>query len=82
MDDDRAKLQMGNFTFTMNMFQTNKYFSPYTRFPVRVRVGERIYLQVKVVTNASALTLFLDRCKATPSPDPKDKVKYYVLRNG
>lgn len=73
---------MGNFSFTMNMFQTNKYFSPYTTFPVRVRVGERIYLQVKVVTNASGLTLFLDRCKATPSQDPKSDVSYFVLRDG
>ncbi|XP_031548861.1 ZP domain-containing protein-like [Actinia tenebrosa] len=78
----RPKVKLGNFSFHMTMFQTSKYFSPYTRFPVRVRVGERVYLKVKVLTNTTGLTLFLDRCKATPSPDPNHEQSYYVLMNG
>ncbi|EDO42813.1 predicted protein [Nematostella vectensis] len=78
----RPRVRTGNFSFKMDMFQTGKYFSPYTKFPVRVRVGERVFLKIKVKTNASDLVLFLDQCKATPTPDVNSEKSYLVLKNG
>ena len=72
----------GNFTFTMNMFQTNKYLSPYTHFPVKVHLNQRIFLQVKMKGNASDLVLHLENCQATPSNNISDDTSYDIIKDG
>lgn len=72
----------GTFKFETSMFQTDKYISRYTQFPVKVHIGENIFLQVKVQTNASGLSLLLDNCRATPTPDPNDTVSHTLIKDG
>ena len=66
----------------MEMFQTDKYVKPYTKYPVRVNLNERIYLQIRTAVNYNNLVLFLENCHATLSSNPKDKYNYTVIRNG
>lgn len=73
---------LGTFEFETSMFQTDKYINRYTQFPVKVHIGESIYLQVRVQTNATGLSLLLDNCRATPSPDPNDTQSHSLIKDG
>ena len=75
-------IAFGNFQFETNMFQTDKYISKYAQFPVKVHIGEDIFLQVKVKTNASGLRLLLDNCRATPTQDPNDTEYHTLIKDG
>ena len=72
----------GNFTFETNMFQTDKYISKFTKFPVKVKVGESIYLQVRLKSNATGLSMMLDNCWATPTTNPNDSKAYPLIKDG
>ena len=72
----------GNFTFETNMFQTDKYISKFTKFPVKVKVGESIYLQVRLKSNATGLSMMLDKCWATPTTNPNDSKAYSLIEDG
>lgn len=75
-------IEYGTFVFETNMYQTDKYISKFTQFPVKVHIGENIYLQVRVHTNATGLSLLLDNCRATPSPDPNDTDFHALIKDG
>lgn len=64
------------------MFQTDKFISKYTDFPVKVHLGESIFLQVRMVTNATGLSLVLDNCRATPTSDPNDTEFHTLIKDG
>ena len=72
----------GNFTFETNMFQTDKYISKFTKFPVKVHVGESVYLQVRLKSNATGLSMMLENCWATPSPKANDSKSYTLIKDG
>lgn len=80
--------EFGNFTFETNMFQTDKYISQYTQFPVKVHVSESVYLQVRVKSNASGLSMLLENCWATPTPtstptpNANDSGVYWLIEEG
>lgn len=76
--------EFGNFTFETNMFQTDKYISQYTQFPVKVHVSESVYLQVRVKSNASGLSMLLENCWATPTPNANanDSEVYWLIKEG
>ena len=75
-------VEYGTFVFETNMYQTDKYISKFTQFPVKVHIGENIYLQVRVHTNATGLSLLLDNCRATPSADPNDTDFHALIKDG
>lgn len=72
----------GNFTFETNMFQTDKYISKFTEFPVKVKVGESIYLQVRLKSNATGLSMLLENCWATPTRNENDSRSYPLIKEG
>ncbi|KAJ7361733.1 hypothetical protein OS493_014373 [Desmophyllum pertusum] len=74
--------EFGNFTFETNMFQTGKYISKYTQFPVKVHISESIYLQVHVKSNASGLSMLLENCWATPTPTANDSQSHTLIKDG
>lgn len=74
--------EFGNFTFETNMFQTDKYISQYTQFPVKVHVSESVYLQVRVKSNASGLSMLLENCWATPTPNANDSEVFRLITDG
>jgi len=72
----------GNFTFETNMFQTDKYISKYTQFPVKVHIGESVYLQVRLKSNATGLSMLLENCWATPTQNVNDSSSYTLIKDG
>lgn len=73
---------IGKFEFETSLYQTNKYISKYTQFPVKVHLGESIYLQVNIKGNESGLSLLLENCRATPSANPNDTRYYPLIKDG
>lgn len=73
---------IGKFEFETSMYQTNKYISKYTQFPVKVHLGESIYLQVNIKGNESGLSLLLENCRATPTANPNDTRYYTLIKDG
>ncbi|XP_015757392.1 PREDICTED: ZP domain-containing protein-like isoform X2 [Acropora digitifera] len=72
----------GTFVFETNMFQTDKFISEYTDFPVKVHIGQSIFLQVRMVSNVTGLSLLLDNCRATPTSDPNDTEFHTLIKDG
>ena len=74
--------EFGNFTFLMDMYPTAAYETPYDTYPVQKDLNEKMYLEVKVLSNDSMLVLFPDKCWATPSPDPDDGKSFAFIEDG
>lgn len=74
--------EFGNFTFMMEMYPTAEYDTPYDTYPVQKDLNEKMYLEVKVLSNDSKLVLFPDKCWATPSSDPEDDKSFAFIEDG
>lgn len=74
--------EFGNFTFTMDMYETDQYLKPYDSYPVEKKLNEKMFLEVKVESNDSKLVLIPEKCWATPSQDPKDSKFFAFIDNG
>ena len=74
--------QFGNFTFTMDMYETDQYLKPYDSYPVKKNLQEKMYLEVKVTSNDSKLVLIPEKCWATPSDDPNDGKFFAFIEKG
>eukprot|EP00058_Branchiostoma_floridae_P003535 XP_002589023.1 hypothetical protein BRAFLDRAFT_87496 [Branchiostoma floridae] len=74
----------GSFTFSMNLFRSDRFSQPYAQsdFPVEVTVNEDIYFGISVEAAVSGLVLFVENCKATPSPTPSSSTQYYIIQDG
>ncbi|XP_027056484.1 uncharacterized protein LOC113683445 [Pocillopora damicornis] len=74
----------GNFTFTMDLFKTGRYLTPfsYNDYPITVHLRDQLFLQLTVQSHQSNLVLFVDTCKATPTPDPYSVPQYVFLQRG
>ena len=74
----------GNFSFDFAMFQDANYTKPFKEgeFPVKVELGQRLFFEVALSTNDSHLTLFVDNCRATPSPNPHDPHRFTFIEDG
>ncbi|XP_044184601.1 uncharacterized protein LOC114949673 isoform X3 [Acropora millepora] len=74
----------GNFTFTMDMFKTSNYYSPYgyNDYPITVNLQDRLFLQIAVKSHQSNLVVFVDTCRATPSTDPYAVPQYIFIQRG
>ena len=72
----QSTAEYGNFTFTMDMYPTDQYETPYDSYPVRLDLNDPMYLEVKVSSNDSQLVLIPTRCWGTASND-KDDDKFY-----
>ncbi|KAK3741096.1 hypothetical protein QZH41_013929, partial [Actinostola sp. cb2023] len=71
----------GNFSFTMDMYKTEKYEEAHgdDDYPVNVATGQRLYLEVTVVSNDSSLAVVPVVCKATPTEGYDDKPQYVFI---
>ncbi|XP_022787832.1 uncharacterized protein LOC111327814 [Stylophora pistillata] len=74
----------GNFTFTMDLFKTGRYLTPYSYndYPITVHLRDRLFLQLAVRSYQSNLVLFVDTCKATTTTDPYSVPQYIFLQRG
>lgn len=65
----------------MDMYKSDEYKQTYDYYPVKVNLGQRLYLQI-VVKSQSKLAIFADTCMATPSSNPYDDPRYDFIMNG
>ncbi|KAL9988076.1 hypothetical protein ACROYT_G002476 [Oculina patagonica] len=74
----------GNFTFTMDLFKSSNYYTPYNfhDYPITVNLQDRLFVQIAVEAPQSNLVVFADTCKATPSTDPYSVPQYIFLQRG
>ncbi|KAL9963036.1 hypothetical protein ACROYT_G032199 [Oculina patagonica] len=74
--------EFGNFTFTMDMYPTDQYEAPYDSYPVNKDLNDKMYLEVKVMSNDSQLVLIPEKCWATPSQDQDDDKSFAFIEDG
>ncbi|KAJ7361735.1 hypothetical protein OS493_014375 [Desmophyllum pertusum] len=74
--------EFGNFTFTMDMYETDQYETPYTSYPVNKDLNAKMYLEVKVSSNDSKLVLIPEKCWATPDQDPDNSKSFAFIEEG
>ena len=78
----QSAAEFGNFTFTMDMYETDAYLKPYDSFPVRKNLNDKLYLEVKVMSNDSKLVLIPEKCWATPDQDPDNSKSFAFIDKG
>lgn len=67
----------------MNMFKSKYFNEYYTEYPVGpIDIGTDIFLQVSVTSRDVGLVVFVDECKATPTPDYDDQMQFFFLEDG
>ncbi|XP_035676197.1 uncharacterized protein LOC118415601 [Branchiostoma floridae] len=74
----------GSFTFSMNLYRSDRFSQPYGQadFPVEVSVNEDLYFGISVEAAGSGLVLFVDNCRAMPSSTPGGSTEYYIIKDG
>ncbi|XP_033121892.1 deleted in malignant brain tumors 1 protein-like [Anneissia japonica] len=75
--------QNGNFTFTMELYTSDDYSTPYSYldYPVELSLDSNVYVGASVQTFSNDMVLFVDSCKATPNPDPDAHPEYQIIEN-
>jgi len=73
---------VGNFTFEMDMFKDPEYDIVVNQYPVTVQPGQLMYFKVNVKSRDRRLLTFLEECWVTPTPDPSDKTKHILIKQG
>ena len=74
----------GNFTFTMDLYKTSQYQTPYSPFdyPVKVSLDQTLWVQFEVKNAIADLVVFADSCRATTSVKPNSYPQYVFLKGG
>ena len=67
----------------MYMFKSEDFSEYYTEYPVGpIDVGTDIFLQVSVTSRDAGVVVFVDECKATPTPEYNDPMQFIFLEDG
>jgi len=72
----------GNFTFMMDLFQTDKFENMFEEYPIKIDLNEWLNVQTSVKSNDSKLALFNGKCWATPTSDRDDSNNFVFLDKG
>lgn len=74
----------GMFALNLAVFKDKAYTIPYPEqeFPISVMVNMKVYFKLRVQSMDNRLSVRADRCHATPTPDPNNRVQYDLIRNG
>ncbi|XP_072176517.1 CUB and zona pellucida-like domain-containing protein 1 [Diadema setosum] len=75
-----SELGYGEFTITLERY-TNWTFNWEAADSALVELGQELYFGVKLVAY-SDLTLFIESCWATRTPNPLDAIRYSLIDNG
>ena len=72
----------GKARASMSLFRDASYTAPYSAGPVTLPLGSILHVGVSVEeTEAEAYVVVLEDCYATPSPDPHDLMRYYLIQH-
>ena len=67
----------------MTIFEDESYSEGYgpAEFPLSLSLNTPIYIQLAVDSPDDTLSIIADSCYATPTPNPKDIRKYYIIED-
>ena len=73
----------GGFNLQMTIFKDEAFSEGYgpADFPLAVGLNTPLYVQLLVDSPDDRLSIIADSCYATPTPNPKDTSKYYVIED-
>uniref|UniRef100_A0A4W3GVP4 Tectorin alpha n=1 Tax=Callorhinchus milii TaxID=7868 RepID=A0A4W3GVP4_CALMI len=73
----------GNFITKMALYKNSSYKFPYREGEVTLTTRDVLYIGVFVEgADSTQLILIISRCWATPSRDPKDRLRYVIIERG
>ena len=88
-EDDVLQNQsaLGTYNTSMALFESNSFEKPILESPYYVDLNQTLFVQVSLQTSDPSLVVFLDTCRASPTPDfastTYDLIKSgYVLTQG
>ncbi|XP_071976590.1 uromodulin-like [Engystomops pustulosus] len=72
----------GQFTVSMALFTDSSYKYPYTGSQVLLSVKDTLYIGAYIQGgDNSTFVVLMKNCYATPSSDPNDPVKHYIIKD-
>ena len=71
----------GNFSFHFNTYRTDKFSDPVKNFPVKLKLRDWLYFEVNATVEDSSLALLIDECYSTPTMNPEEPTKYYLIKD-
>ncbi|KAG8558068.1 hypothetical protein GDO81_016845 [Engystomops pustulosus] len=72
----------GQFTVSMALFTDSSYKYPYTGSQVSLSVKDTLYIGAYIQGgDNSTFVVLIKNCYATPSSNPNDTVKYYLIKD-
>ena len=66
----------------INIFHDRTFTYPYPPGPITLAVGSDVHVQMTVPGNDPNLRVVLDDCYITPSSDPNDHARFYLIHEG
>ncbi|XP_041030218.1 alpha-tectorin [Carcharodon carcharias] len=73
----------GNFITKMALYKNSSYKFPYREGEVTLTTRDVLYIGVFVEgADSTQLILIINRCWATPSRNPKDRLRYMIIEHG
>lgn len=63
----------------MDMYTNENHSEKVEKYPLLVGISQRLYIHLQVQSGDSALNLFPDECKATPSTDYDAKPDHLII---
>ena len=72
------------FSYRVSLYHTEDYNTPYGKdeYPIQIEMEERVFVEVAVVGEETRLENWIDNCRATPSANYNDAIKYDLISGG
>ncbi|EDO48965.1 predicted protein [Nematostella vectensis] len=74
-----------NFDLSMTIYRDENFFNPYndaTDYPLQLLINQPLFVEVKVDSSDTKLSVLAERCYATPTQNPNDPVAYDIINKG
>ena len=71
----------GNFTFTMDFYESSSFATPYSDYPIQVALNDYVHVQYAVDSSAD-LVIMAENCRATKGPSYYSWPQYQIIQNG
>ncbi|XP_031805220.1 deleted in malignant brain tumors 1 protein-like [Sarcophilus harrisii] len=79
---DITEVRYSNYHVELSFYETSAFIIPVNSTPYYVKLNQDLYLQAEILHTDASLTLFVDTCIASPSPDDFTTLTYDLIRNG
>ncbi|XP_036907188.1 CUB and zona pellucida-like domain-containing protein 1 [Sturnira hondurensis] len=82
-EDDVIQNQsaLGTYNISMALFESNSFEKPILESPYYVDLNQSLFVQVSLHTSDPSLVVFLDTCRASPTPDFASTI-YDLIKSG